>query len=105
MDNPKVYSYLRFSDPKQAAGSSADRQTAYAQRWAADRGMVLDEALSLRDEGLSAYHQRHITQGALGAFLRAVDAKLIAPGSRVNVLQNQPAAYGRLFRVTTSRDP
>ena len=81
MDNPKVYSYLRFSDPKQAAGSSADRQTAYAQRWAADRGMVLDEALSLRDEGLSAYHQRHITQGALGAFLRAVDAKLIAPGS------------------------
>lgn len=81
MDNPKVYSYLRFSDPKQAAGSSADRQTAYAQRWAAERGMLLDEALSLRDEGLSAYHQRHITQGALGAFLRAVDAGLIAPGS------------------------
>lgn len=81
MDNPKVYSYLRFSDPKQASGSSADRQLAYAQRWAAERGMLLDEALSLRDEGLSAYHQRHITQGALGAFLRAVDAGLIAPGS------------------------
>ena len=41
MDNPKVYSYLRFSDPKQAAGSSADRQTAYAQRWAAIRRQCL----------------------------------------------------------------
>jgi DNA invertase Pin-like site-specific DNA recombinase len=80
MDNPKVYSYLRFSDPKQAAGSSADRQLAYAQGWAEKSGMVLDEALSLRDEGLSAYHQKHITQGALGAFLRAIDAGLIAPG-------------------------
>jgi len=43
--------------------------------------MVLDATLSLRDEGLSAYHQRHITQGALGAFLRSVDAGLVAPGS------------------------
>jgi DNA invertase Pin-like site-specific DNA recombinase len=81
MSNAKVYSYLRFSDPKQAAGSSADRQLAYAQRWAEDRGMVLDATLSMRDEGLSAYHQRHITQGALGAFLRTVDAGLVAPGS------------------------
>ena len=102
MDNPKVYSYLRFSDPKQAAGSSADRQTAYAQRWAADRGMVLDEALSLRDEGLSAYHQRHITQGALGAFLRADwrtkmtkvnvqlgDKSLVSTYSTIRAVQNQ----------------
>lgn len=81
MDKAKVYSYLRFSDPKQAAGSSADRQIAYAQRWAADRGMVLDESLSLRDEGLSAYHQRHITQGALGVFLLAIEEGKIAPGS------------------------
>lgn len=81
MDKAKVYSYLRFSDPKQAAGSSADRQLAYAQRWATDRGMVLDESLSLRDEGLSAYHQRHVTQGALGAFLAAADDRRIAPGS------------------------
>ncbi len=43
--------------------------------------MMLDAALSMRDEGLSAYHQKHITQGALGVFLRAVDAGLIAPGS------------------------
>ncbi|MGN2623897.1 hypothetical protein ACTCUN_11970 [Stutzerimonas balearica] len=38
----------------------------YAQRGAVEQGLVLDEWLSLRDEGLSAYHQRHVKQGALG---------------------------------------
>ncbi|CAE6725235.1 recombinase family protein [Paraburkholderia nemoris] len=77
----RVYSYLRFSDPKQAAGSSADRQMEYANRWAAEHGMQLDESLSLRDEGLSAYHQRHVKQGALGVFLVAVDEGRITSGS------------------------
>lgn len=81
MQNAKVYSYLRFSDPKQAAGNSAERQIQYAQQWAASKGLPLDEALSLRDEGLSAYHQRHIKQGALGTFLSAVEDGRIAPGS------------------------
>lgn len=81
LHRPKVYSYLRFSDPKQAVGSSADRQLHYAQRWAADKGLVLDETLSLRDEGLSAYHQHHVKQGALGVFLRAVEDGKIADGS------------------------
>jgi len=53
----------------------------YAQRWAAERGLVLDTSLSLRDEGLSAYHQKHIKQGALGAFLLAVDDGKIHAGS------------------------
>lgn len=78
---PLVYSYLRFSDPRQAAGSSADRQLEYAQRWAAERGLALDESLSMRDEGLSGYHQRHISHGALGVFLRAVEDGRIEAGS------------------------
>ncbi|SDJ59680.1 Resolvase, N terminal domain [Pseudomonas indica] len=53
----------------------------YARAWAAERGLQLDESLSLRDEGLSAFHQRHVTQGALGVFLKAVDDGRIAPGS------------------------
>ncbi|KVE25131.1 integrase [Burkholderia singularis] len=77
----RVYSYLRFSDPKQATGSSVDRQMEYASRWAAERGMQLDDTLTLRDEGLSAFHQRHVTQGALGLFLRAVEDGRIPAGS------------------------
>lgn len=77
----RVYSYLRFSDPRQATGSSADRQLQYAQRWAAEKGLALDESLSLRDEGLSAYHQRHVKQGALGVFLQAVEDGRISDGS------------------------
>ena len=77
----RVYSYLRFSDPKQAAGGSIDRQLEYADRWAADHGMELDASLSLRDEGLSAYHQRHVRQGALGVFLRAVEDGQVPAGS------------------------
>lgn len=76
-----MYSYLRFSDPRQAIGSSADRQLAYAASWAAQRGMALDATLTLKDEGLSAYHQRHVKQGALGVFLRAIEDGRIASGS------------------------
>jgi DNA invertase Pin-like site-specific DNA recombinase len=76
-----VYSYSRFSDPKQASGHSLERQRAYAARWAAEHGLVLDESLTLHDAGLSAYHQHHIKSGALGAFLAAVQAGKVPPGS------------------------
>lgn len=77
----RVYSYLRFSDPRQSTGSSADRQLQYAQSWATSKGLILDSTLSLRDEGLSAYHERHVKQGALGVFLQAIEAGRIASGS------------------------
>lgn len=77
----KVYSYLRFSDAKQAAGASSERQQAYAKEWARKNGLTLDESLSMRDEGLSAYHQKHIKRGALGAFLQAVEEGKVPTGS------------------------
>ncbi|WP_324830433.1 recombinase family protein [Pseudomonas saxonica] len=77
----RVYSYLRFSDPRQATGSSADRQLAFASTWAKKRGMELDATLTLKDEGLSAYHERHVKQGALGAFLLAIEEGRIPRGS------------------------
>jgi hypothetical protein len=43
----RVYSYLRFSDPKQAAGSSADRQTACAEQWEKGHGLTFDTQLTL----------------------------------------------------------
>ena len=76
-----VYSYMRFSDPRQAAGHSRERQEAYAAKWAAEHGLQLDDRLSMLDEGLSAYHQRHVKTGALGAFLAGVEAGRIAAGS------------------------
>ncbi|VVP08042.1 hypothetical protein PS870_03164 [Pseudomonas fluorescens] len=81
MNGAKVYSYTRFSDPKQALGHSADRQLQYAKGWAAEHGLVLDDTLSMKDEGLSAFHQRHVKQGALGVFLVAVDEGRIPVGS------------------------
>lgn len=60
---------------------SAERQLQYAARWAQEKGLQLDDSLSLRDEGLSAYHQQHVKSGALGAFLAAVEAGRIVPGS------------------------
>ena len=76
-----VYSYTRFSDPRQASGHSSERQMAYAARWAEEHGLRLDESLTLRDEGLSAYHQRHVKSGALGVFLVAVEEGRVPTGS------------------------
>jgi hypothetical protein len=78
---PSVYCYTRFSDPKQAVGSSLDRQVNYATKWAIEHGMEVDEPLSLKDEGLSAYHQRHVKFVALGVFLRDVEDGRVESGS------------------------
>jgi len=77
----RVYSYLRFSAAKQADGASTARQTEYAKKWAEENNLVLDESLSMRDEGLSAYHQKHVKSGALGIFLEAVSKGKIPAGS------------------------
>ena len=72
MNKGLVYSYIRFSDPKQAAGDSRQRQWNYAAKWAEQHALPLDENLSMQDEGLSAYHQHHVKRGAPGGL----------PGSR-----------------------
>ena len=77
----RVYSYIRFSTPEQAAGHSLQRQMDYAQSYAEANGLMLDDSLTLRDEGLSAYHQKHISKGALGTFLRAVEDGKVPEGS------------------------
>ncbi|MFL9668973.1 recombinase family protein [Variovorax sp. AB1(2024)] len=77
----KVYSYMRFSDARQAGGASSERQGAYAAAWAKEHSLILDESLSMRDEGLSAFHQRHVKKGALGVFLKAVEDGQVPAGS------------------------
>lgn len=75
----KAYSYIRFSSPEQAQGDSLRRQTAKAEAWAKERGLVLDN--SLRDLGVSAYHGANRTTGALKSFLEMVEDGRIPRGS------------------------
>lgn len=77
----KVYSYIRFSTPEQAKGNSLERQLSYAKNYAEKNNMILDKSLTIKDEGLSAYHQTHIKRGAFGIFLAAVEAGKIPKGS------------------------
>ncbi len=83
----KVYSYIRFSTPEQAKGHSLERQLSYAKKYAQEKGLTLDETLTLKDEGLSAYHQKHIKKGALGVFCKAIEDGYVAAGS-VLIIEN-----------------
>src|SRR5262245_40157940 len=70
-----AYSYLRFSSPQQAAGDSLRRQQELRDGWLARSGVVLDESLSLKDEGVSAFtggHRANPDRHALAAFLELV---------------------------------
>ncbi|GFO68579.1 hypothetical protein GMLC_21580 [Geomonas limicola] len=78
---PKAYSYLRFSRPEQAKGDSTRRQYEAAKRYAAENGLDLDDGLTFRDEGISAYQGKHLETGRLGDFLNEVKAGRVEPGS------------------------
>jgi DNA invertase Pin-like site-specific DNA recombinase len=83
--SPKAFSYIRFSTPDQLKGDSLRRQLQSSREYAESRGLILDETLSMRDLGLSAYHGEHRTKGALGKFLELVDTGEIPKGSTLIV--------------------
>lgn len=74
-------SYIRFSTAQQAEGESLARQTKMAEEYAARNGMRLDESLTMRDLGISAFSGKNLSQGALGAFVKAVQEKKVPPNS------------------------
>ena len=80
-NRPRAYSYLRFSTTEQLKGDSLRRQTQAARAYADTHGLDLDEALTFRDLGVSAFKGKNVAEGALGAFLQAVDAGRVPPGS------------------------
>lgn len=94
--SPTAFSYLRFSNPTQAAGDSRRRQTTAAAEYAAAHGLILDD--TMRDEGVSAFRGRHREDGALGAFLAKIDADEIAPGSYLLI-----DSFDRLTRERVTR--
>lgn len=78
---PKAYSYLRFSTPEQTRGDSFRRQAQLAARYAELHGLDLDEELTFRDVGVSAFRGRNARIGKLGEFLEAVEVGLVKQGS------------------------
>jgi len=78
---PKAYSYIRFSSPEQEKGDSLRRQIQLSEEYCKQHGLILDDTLKLTDKGLSAYKGHHRTKGALGEFLRLVEAGEIPQGS------------------------
>lgn len=76
---PRAYSYTRFSTATQKHGNSYARQTELAKRYAAKRGLELDETV-FYDEGVSGWNGAN-KDGALGAFLRGVEVSEIPKGS------------------------
>jgi DNA invertase Pin-like site-specific DNA recombinase len=92
----RLYSYLRFSDPRQASGTSIERQTEAARTWALANGYVFDDSLTMRDLGKSAFKGKHIEEGgALGLFLAAVREGRVEPGAILFV-----ESLDRLSRAT-----
>lgn len=82
---PRAFSYIRFSTPEQAKGDSLRRQTEKAEAYCHRRGWVLDESLTLRDLGVSAFKGKNAMVGNLRVFLDAVGRGTIPPGSALIV--------------------
>jgi len=88
-------SYARFSSVGQGDGDSLRRQTEEAEKYAAENNLDLDRQRSFRDLGVSAYDQSNITKGALGLFLKAVEAEQIPIGTTLII-----ESFDRLSRAS-----
>jgi DNA invertase Pin-like site-specific DNA recombinase/chaperonin cofactor prefoldin len=115
---PKVYSYLRISSADQRNGHGIQRQSEAAAEYARKHGIELDEGTGMEDSGRSAFYGDHVEKGALGRFLKHIEAGGIARGSVLIVedldrlsRENTWDAQGQLsqiigagIRVVTTRD-
>ncbi len=80
---PLGYSYVRFSDPAQAAGDSLRRQTdGSAEAFCERQGVRLDTSLKMHDKGVSAFRGKHRgDKHALGKFLDLARRGRVPAGS------------------------
>ena len=78
-----VYSYIRFVQCPQfrPEGDSVRRQSERAAEYCQRRGWVLDETLTLRDLGVSAFKGSNAAVGNFRTFLDAVQEGRVVPGS------------------------
>lgn len=98
----KVYSYLRFSSKKQEYGDSKNRQATKALEYCRKHGLTL-ETTTYEDLGVSAWKGKNFTEGALGAFMKAVDEGKVPRGSTLlvehldRVSREKPSKAQELF--------
>lgn len=78
---PKAYSYMRFSTPEQAKGDSKRRQAQQAEEYAVANGLELDDKLTYRDYGVSAFRGANVEIGKLGQFMEAIRRQEVKAGS------------------------
>jgi DNA invertase Pin-like site-specific DNA recombinase len=88
-----AYSYIRFSSKGQVLGDSLNRQLSAARAYAKRHNLVLNES-SYQDLGISAFKSKNATEGALKAFLDAVDEGAI-PSNVTLLIEN----FDRLSRA------
>lgn len=81
INRPRAYSYIRWSTVLQGTGDSNRRQIQMAVDYAEKHGLDLVSEDIIRDEGLSGFTGKNLTDGALGQFIRAVEAEKISKGS------------------------
>jgi DNA invertase Pin-like site-specific DNA recombinase len=74
-----AFSYVRFSSKPQEQGDSLRRQVEESRKFAQEQGWTLDE--SLRDLGVSAWKGKNKSTGALGGFLKQIEAGRVPKGS------------------------
>ena len=96
----KAYSYIRFSRPEQIQGDSLRRQLESTREYCSKNGLALDESLSFRDLGVSAYTGDNIHRGRLGAFLRAIDEGKVQKGSCLIVENLDRLSRGQIDDAT-----
>jgi len=76
-----AYSYIRFSNAKQARGDSLRRQLQWGRDLCAQRSWTLDERLKLQDLGVSAFRGQNAATGHLAAFRDAIKTGHVKPGA------------------------
>ncbi|MGT3072952.1 recombinase family protein [Pseudomonas putida] len=82
---PIAVPYIRFSSEEQRHGSSLNRQESKVDEWLARHPEYTRYEQTFRDLGLSGYHGHHLTEGALGKLLDAIEKGYVPAGSVVLV--------------------
>jgi len=75
----EAISYSRFSTAIQASGDSLRRQLTLSDEYAKKHNLHINRTLT--DKGVSGFRGANLQQGALGAFIKAIEMGKVKPGS------------------------